>query len=466
MLRNPHPRSRPALIATALVTTLLSACQFDLTAVPVTPATPPSAADGAVHAQDAMVGVGGSDSRPAPWDGASGLPPRGVFDAGPRDAQAGRPGVTDIDAHLPPPVTSPVAAAPREAGVPEAGPGTPLEPEPNCATRVADAPSTPYALQLRELARRNEPTFQHRPLLVVAQNGGHRLWIFGRTSNAAAQSAEADLPLAAYDTSSVADLTLSPGLPLDFIVGASPLLTPLATEEPATADQPVSYEVSSFVPQLEPQRGGEVFFLKRVNTASAGVWLADLALDAAHATRRSTALFATGQPEYVHAALRGPQFVTLYRCDPVDAACTVARAPNGSEDRADAYEVRTRDAAGTWSWTRDLQAATPVITGVLTDLTVTYNPYLRQYLAVHVASPLAPTIVLQTAPAAEGPFTPFATVNVPAPALGFVTLAHEQRVLGDRCGKRVVISYFEPTEVVASIYATRGTAVVSYVELP
>jgi hypothetical protein len=342
---------------------------------------------------------------------------------------------------------------------------------------VGDTPGTPYALPLQELERRSEPAFANRPLAAVAQNGTHRSWLFGRAYKAA-ESTEADLPLAAYDTSTVDDLTLGPRLPLEFVVATGPLLTPFVDEvaQPGT-DQRIFFEVSSFVPHVDVQRGGEIFFLKRVGFDSAGVWLADVASGAARAIRRSAPLFAplfaagardhvAGERDYLHAAWRGEQYLTVYRCDGASASCSVARAPNGSEDRADAYEARTQDASGTWSWTRDLQAATPVISGVLTDLTVSYNRYLGRYLAVHLASPLQPTIVLETALAAEGPWTPFATVSVPGTPLGFIFHAHEQPALADRCGKRVAVSYFEPSAVEGSIFPTSGTTVVSYLELP
>ena len=133
----------------------------------------------------------------------------------------------------------------------------------------------------------------------------------------------------------------------------------------------------------------------------------------------------------------------LFACESL-GGCTLARAPRARADQRDAYEFF--DGTG---WSDDASRAAVVLRNVGPALSLSYNPHLGRYLAVH--SRLGTDdVVLRTAARPEGPW-PGTGLTVPARdgeivAAGEGTnyLAQEHAALRSEDGTQIVISYSRP----------------------
>jgi hypothetical protein len=129
-----------------------------------------------------------------------------------------------------------------------------------------------------------------------------------------------------------------------------------------------------------------------------------------------------------------------------------------------AYQVYVQGAQGKGSWSSDLAQGTPVLNATDVSFSVSWNPYLRKYLAVHGLL-LSNHVVLQTAAALEGPWLERVEIDMPMPAVFVNQEAREQPELAQRCGQRIVISSFSPTMLGESGWPNAGEVVLSYVDL-
>jgi Domain of unknown function (DUF4185) len=197
------------------------------------------------------------------------------------------------------------------------------------------------------------------------------------------------------------------------------------------------------------------------------VWLATLEDATVAAKRSSQPLFSTA-PLFALAARADGDFVTVYAClaatDRLPSRCVVGRVPSAMIGQASAYQVRALNASNQWVWSDDLQTGTPVLENVNgTDLTVSYNNYLRRFVAVY-GEPLSNDVVLRTSIQSWGPWSEPVRVALPAPAVLFNMSIREQAPLAQDCERRLVISYFAPTSA-AGILASAGDTVLAAIEL-
>jgi hypothetical protein len=120
--------------------------------------------------------------------------------------------------------------------------------------------------------------------------------------------------------------------------------------------------------------------------------------------------------------------------------CRLARAPRGSWTVRSAY--RFYDGAG---WNTDVSRAKAVLEGPLGEVTVSYNAYLRRYLAVY--TPGEPnTAVFRVAERLEGPWSEATPLFQQQPPLGggflnFSYGAKEHPEFAEDCGRTIVVTY-------------------------
>ncbi len=134
-----------------------------------------------------------------------------------------------------------------------------------------------------------------------------------------------------------------------------------------------------------------------------GVVVARIDPGATVARRQAGLLFTAPEPSFDTGAIVVDGLLHLYACDPPPGAppgCPVARAPLAQATGHDAW--RAWDGRG---WSTDLKAGVPVVNGVPGELSVSYSPYLRSYLAVH-SVPMSNDVVYRTAPSPTGPWSP------------------------------------------------------------
>lgn len=207
----------------------------------------------------------------------------------------------------------------------------------------------------------------------------------------------------------------------------------------------------SLISPADGVRGSNAFILQARNFESHAVWLADVDDETRLAKRREAPLF-TRAPFFAHAARIDADKVTVYACDdPSDAYdvadCVAGQVPVDKLADASAYKVYTRDAAGMWSWSEDLSRGTPVLEDVFGQLSVTYNNYLGQYLAVY-GNKFGSHAVLRTAERPEGPWSEPVRVALPSPSAGeLLFFVREHAPLAQRCERRIILSYYAPTKL-------------------
>jgi hypothetical protein len=155
-------------------------------------------------------------------------------------------------------------------------------------------------------------------------------------------------------------------------------------------------------------------------------------------------IFPASAPSFRSGFVARDNYLYLYGCPQRPDTlydCLLARAPVGQATSARAYQYRT-----VGGWSNDLSAAIVVLPNARPELSVSWNPYLRRYLAVHLVW-ISNQIALQTAERPEGPFTPFGSVSVPEHDAGaslFFSAALEHAELSGKCGKKLVLTYMRP----------------------
>jgi hypothetical protein len=195
--------------------------------------------------------------------------------------------------------------------------------------------------------------------------------------------------------------------------------------------------------------------IKRTNGSdydSQGIGMARIAVDAPSATRVPGDLFAPPEPLFMpQSVIDG--YVYAFACSNVgflNVGCKFARAPVGDADKRASYTFY--DGA---AWQSEIAQAAVVLDGVGGMPTISWNPYLAQYLAVS-GKILSSTVQLRTASHIEGPWSE--PVEVPATADGssgilaptssdafnYVIIEHPE--LRSLDAPEIVISYSRPTE--------------------
>ena len=352
-----------------------------------------------------------------------------------------------------------------DAAVPSALPGA-VDATIVDAGSCPDAPDGGRTLRIEraaELGRLRHPAaLSGRSLGVVASLGAGRTWFFNSTrptpGTALPAGTPTNYPSAARDGSDAPWLPgAAPGsFRLDDALTPDGLPPPLVTLEPeADASDGIGLNATSVIRRAPDAAGGLAFVQRTVGLdGPSEIFMADVEDGATQARLRPRALFRAPEPMFSLGAQHADGFIVLFACvnhqrggAPRTVDCQVARVPRERVDQRDAYEVRTRDAEGRWSWTRDLRKGVPVIDDADGDLSVAWNAHLGKYVAVHSPRFLGPRmnrIVLQTADAIEGPYTLAAELPVPATPVWTAHGAREQPALESGCGERLVLSYWAP----------------------
>jgi hypothetical protein len=156
-------------------------------------------------------------------------------------------------------------------------------------------------------------------------------------------------------------------------------------------------------------------------------------------------LFVAPEPQFVNGGVIVDGFVHLYGCDPVpdaiDSECRVARAPLGQATARAAWQVWNGAA-----WSSDLRSGQTVLHGAPGQVSVSWNPYLGSYLAVHGAI-LSNEVVFHTAPHPEGPWSDarhLFTGRHGSSQSDYAALEHPE--LARDAGRTLVVSYADPSE--------------------
>lgn len=141
-------------------------------------------------------------------------------------------------------------------------------------------------------------------------------------------------------------------------------------------------------------------------------------------------------------------FVYLYgskQDDDLKHHAYVARVRPGDMKSLDRYEYFAGDPD---NWTSDVKEATIAFSGMPNEMSVSYNEYLGQYLAVHSVG-LTGDIAGRTSPTPWGPWSDGATLwtvpppDVPPPYPRLVYAGKEHPELAEQNGRIIYVTYIE-----------------------
>jgi hypothetical protein len=163
-----------------------------------------------------------------------------------------------------------------------------------------------------------------------------------------------------------------------------------------------------------------------------------------HATRDPALLFQAPEPQYALAAVAFEDQLYLYACTAngtLDTPCTVARAPTTQADQRSAFTF--------WNgsdWVSDYQRAATVFSGAPGDVSVSWNAYLGQFIAVH-SEIFGNRIFMHTAPRPEGPWSDrieLFTAMAPGAGQSNDYAGKEHGELSQNGGRTLLITYAHP----------------------
>jgi hypothetical protein len=174
------------------------------------------------------------------------------------------------------------------------------------------------------------------------------------------------------------------------------------------------------------------------------VGLARLAAGSTMAVRDPSPLFAAPTPAYALGAVVDGGFVYLYGCNSVpaqlDSVCSVVRASVNDAPTATAWQAW--DGTG---WNADLTRAATVLHGPPGDLSVSFNGYLGQFVAVY-SGIFSNDIWMRSAPHPEGPWSnPEKLFGALAPSSGNDYAGKEHPELAGDGGRTLVVGYARST---------------------
>jgi hypothetical protein len=236
-------------------------------------------------------------------------------------------------------------------------------------------------------------------------------------------------------------------------------------------EEALSYLPGSLFHSRSGQLGGTLFVLESGwDLVTRSVWLATLDDGATVASRAEAPLFTGSDPMFARGAHRGQSYVKVYACErdptitdianPKATRCFVARAPVDQVATRASYSAYRATGEDAGVWDADLGKATPVLFGPADTLSVDWNGYLGGYVAVH-GKILDHKVVVQTAPASEGPWTRVGELTLPENEHPASAVALHG---GAECDDRLVVSYLAPTEM-DSIFPVAGNVVFVSIDL-
>lgn len=304
-------------------------------------------------------------------------------------------------------------------------------------------PAQPSVASWRSLGTLNNP-----PLILArdgaasARVGGHLLWFFGDTIVKGLPGSSNTAALADPATPSLLHEPLDPkGAPAAFL--------PFTAEERQFNDSTGNPEVrialwpGSVIP--DGDGGGIVYYLKLrvdpgfLNYTFLGTGVARVADGQTVAVREPSLLFAPPEPLFDHATVVGADVYVYGALPDASTSFAVARVPLAQVTDRSAYRFWDGRA---WVTTA---AAVPVMEGIPGGMSVSYNPHLGQYLAVH-SGILTNTVFMRVAKRPEGPWSDAVAMFTGLdPAPGRVDYAgSEHPELATDGGRKLVVSYYRP----------------------
>lgn len=285
--------------------------------------------------------------------------------------------------------------------------------------------------------------------------GGKLLWLFGDTFLTEKNPVDNSNALSATAAWSTVESPLALVQPVDDDGFPNQTIPYTLAELAQNVDDPLNGWAlwpGTMIDTGDPQ--GLIFFqrIKRTDGSgydSQGVGTARIALDGLVATRDEEDLFTLPEPMYMPNSIVDG-YAYAFACESagfLNVECTLARVPVAQADERSAYEFYDGSA-----WQPDLADAEVVLDEVAGPPTVSFNPYLGQYLAV-THSVLSSDIQLRTAPAVEGPWSDPVIIEpdgegylppLDENAFNYVVIEHPALRSAD--GQTIVISYSRPTE--------------------
>ncbi len=279
--------------------------------------------------------------------------------------------------------------------------------------------------------------------------GGKILWTFGDTL---LSKATVDGSHYRSNTAALAD-PLQPtqvSEPLDDN-GAPQAFIPFTTDEQAyntvsgRPDDRIALWPGAIIPDADGS--GLLFFDKLkvqpgiLNYQQIGVGLAHVKPNSTTAVREPGLLFSASEPLFTNATLFD-NYVYVYGVMPdrADQAVAVGRAPLSQVIERTAYQF--------WDgqmWVMEVGAAVPVLAGVPGAMSVSYNAYLNQYLAVY-SEALSDRVIMRLSSTPEGvwsdPMVLFEGLPATKGTWDYAGLEHPE--LATNGGQTIVVSYYHP----------------------
>jgi len=314
----------------------------------------------------------------------------------------------------------------------------------------ASGNETPHPLeiaQVREVGVVGAPaSVTARDVGATALLGTRLLWLFGDTlfrpravdgenlRTCTAATAEAARPL---ETSEATDANAAPFACMAFTPEEAAF-----NRTSGRADLRVALWPGSVVPTADGS--GLVFYVKLtvnpglLNYDVRGVGVARIAPGATTAARDPGLVFQSPEPTLANASVFAGT-VYAYGLIPGGQNVAVAMAPLAQAGSHDAYRFWNGSA-----WVADARAAAPLFGGVSGALTVSYNAYLRRYLAVN-SETLSGRVLMRVADHPEGPWgAPVLAFAGQAAAGTSSYAAREHAELAQDGGARVFVTYYRP----------------------
>jgi len=164
----------------------------------------------------------------------------------------------------------------------------------------------------------------------------------------------------------------------------------------------------------------------------------------------TTVLWPNNQPQFAASVLMSDESDWVYLYGSLQAPdfqynAYIARVRSDDMERIDTYEYYCGDPE---CWSRDVYQARVIFSGMPNEMSVSYNAYLGQYLAVHSLG-LSGKIVGRTAPSPWGPWSEAVelwTVETPETPLPYPRLVYagkEHPELAEDQGRVLYITYVE-----------------------
>ncbi|MEY4510431.1 MAG: hypothetical protein RLZZ450_2553 [Pseudomonadota bacterium] len=322
--------------------------------------------------------------------------------------------------------------------------GQPLPADPSASGVMAES-----VLVYSALAQ--HPSVLPRGPAISGPFGARVMWIFGETrsrEDASVTLAEASYTLSGFDRRyELGEAAADAPLPIGFVPPQTADLALLADGDT------LHYELGSLI-AVGPTESLLFYSPSRRSTTTVGVRDERIGTRVVRVKTDLSSIFIEPQPELLFPAsapsirfgLTGRDGnVYLYGCqEKTDGKvdCLLARASAGSANLARGYQYRT-----VGGWSNDPSSAISVLNNAHRELSVSFNPYLRRYLAVFLIG-RSNQVALHTAERPEGPFTRLATVVLPrsAGATGELSVAVEHPELASKCGRHLTLTYVSPLD--------------------